>query len=39
MIYEGNSRRSATLAEIINTIGTPFMRNKRQDYFTIKPDG
>lgn len=39
MIYEGNARRSATLAEIINTIGTPLMRNKRQDYFTIKPDG
>lgn len=39
MIYEGNARQSATLAEIINTIGTPLMRNKRQDYFTIKPDG
>lgn len=39
IIYEGNARQSATLAEIINTIGTPLMRNKRQDYFTIKPDG
>lgn len=39
MVYDGYVRRNATLVEIIQSIGTPLMRNKRQDYFTIKPDG
>lgn len=39
MIYDDNARQSTTLAEIINSIGTPLIRNKRQEYFTIKPDG
>lgn len=39
MIYDGNARQSSTLAEIINSIGTPLIRNKCQDYFSIKPAG
>ena len=39
MIYDGNARKNKTLAEIVNTIGTPLMRNKRQDYFSNKPNG
>ena len=39
MIYDGNARQSTTLAEIINSIGTPLIRNKCQDYFSIKPAG
>ena len=39
LVYDGNARRNATLADIIQSIGTPLMRNKRQDYFTIKPNG
>lgn len=39
IFYDGRARRNATLAEIIRSIGTPLMRNKRQDYFTIKPNG
>lgn len=39
MVYDGNVRRNATFVEIIRTIGTPLMRNKRQEYFSIKPNG
>lgn len=39
MIYDGNARQSSTLAEIINSIGTPLIRNKCLDYFSIKPAG
>lgn len=39
MAYGSNGRKNATIAEIINTIGTPLMRNKRQEYFSIKPSG
>ena len=37
MIYDKNARTSETFVEIIQSIGTPLMRNKRQEYFSIKP--
>lgn len=38
LVYDGDVRRNATFVEIIQTIGTPLMRNKRQEYFSIKPN-
>lgn len=37
MIYDGNARTNTTFVEIIHSIGTPLMRNKQQEYFSIKP--
>lgn len=39
MIYDGDIRSNSTFAELISSIGTPLMRNKRQQYFSIKPHG
>lgn len=30
---------SKLFSEIVNTLGTPMMKNKQKDYFTIKPEG
>lgn len=37
MIYDENARTGDTFVEIIQSIGTPLIRNKRQEYFSIKP--
>lgn len=37
MVYDGCCKTNATLARIIHWIGTPLIKNKRKDYFSIKP--
>ena len=35
----GEARRNDLFADIVKNIGTPLMRDNRQEYFSVKPDG
>lgn len=35
----GKARTNSLFADIVKHVGTPLMRDKRQEYFSIKPDG
>lgn len=35
----GQARTNSLFADIVKNVGTPLMRDMRQEYFSIKPDG
>lgn len=39
LYYDGNARQNETFIRIVNNLGTPLIRNARQDYFCITPQG
>lgn len=36
---DGYARLNNTFSRLVNNLGSPLIRNMRQDYFSIKPDG
>ena len=39
LYYDGYVRHNNTFVRLVNNLGSPLIRNKRQDYFCIKPSG
>lgn len=39
LYYDGYIRTNNTFQRVVSNLGTPLIRNKRQDYFCIKPEG
>lgn len=35
----GQARTNSLFVDIVKNVGTPLMRDKRQEYFSVKPDG
>ena len=39
LVTIGQARTNNLFADIVKNIGTPLMRNKRNEYFSVKPNG
>lgn len=39
MIYDGYARSNDTFARIVKNLGTPLIKNIKQEYFSVRPNG
>lgn len=39
LVYDDDARSNETFMWLINSLGSPLIRNKQQEYFSIKPTG